>query len=55
MLMDFFYIFFSSHLFLIVILSEPRHEKTGQGFRPDLIQTGLCSHRKKARSLKFWI
>ena len=37
-------------------LYEPRSEKTGlRGFRPGPTQTGLYSHRKKARCLKFRI
>ena len=40
----------------LCFVSEPLNEKiNSMGFRPGPTQTGLYSHRKKARSLRFWI
>ena len=40
----------------VTIIFEPTHEKTNKlGFRHGPTQTGMYSHRKKARSLKLWV
>ena len=39
----------------LLVLNEPRHEKTCSGFQPGTTQTGLLSPKRLARVFKFWL